>query len=147
MTITIQHAVEGDLDEIKALCDGNRVELGFVMRPSLESAIKAEEILVAHDFEASRETCVGFVHYHHRRDEQTTLYHIAVCKSAQGHGIGRALILALCSESRNRSKAFIQLKCPEPLSANQFYAKLGFAKVSIEPGKFRPLCIWRMQLG
>ncbi len=87
---------------------------------------------------------IGFVHFHHRRDQQTTLYHLAVQESGRRHGVGRMLVCTLRDDARQHGKAFIRLKCPEPLSANQFYERVGFVKTGIEPGKLRALCVWEM---
>jgi N-acetylglutamate synthase-like GNAT family acetyltransferase len=142
----IEHAHIDDLDAIKKLCDAHRVELGFVMRPSLISAVKAKEVLIAYNTSSKVRVCLGFVHYHHRRDLQTTLYHLAVNSEARMNGVGRGLVEALREEARDRQKNVIRLKCPETLPANFFYAKVGFVKVSTEPGKSRPLCVWEMSI-
>lgn len=146
MIITIEQARMGDLGNIKKLCDAHRTELGFVMRPSLETAIKSKTVLIARDTSSAGKSCVGFVDYHHRRDKQTTLYHLAVVEGARMSGVGHALVLALCDEARKHGKTLIRLKCPEPLPANLFYAKIGFVKVRTEPGKSRPLCVWEMSI-
>lgn len=146
MIITIEQAHMGDLESIKKLCDAHRTELGFVLRPSLEAAIKAKMVLIARDTSNAGNSCVGFVDYHHRRDKQTTLYHLAVVEDARMSGVGQALVLALCEEARKHGKTLIRLKCPEPLPANLFYARVGFVKVLTEPGKSRPLCVWEMSI-
>jgi GNAT superfamily N-acetyltransferase len=146
MQIRIEPAQVDDLGIIKRLCDAHRTELGFVMRPTLEAAIRTREVLVAHDLSAADHRCLGFVHYHHRRDTQTTLYHLAVSADARLRGVGKALILALRDDAQMHGKTVIRLKCPEPLPANAFYARVGFMKTLTEPGKARPLCVWEMQL-
>ncbi|MCU0496202.1 MAG: GNAT family N-acetyltransferase [Anaerolineae bacterium] len=144
MKFLIEHACVDDLAAIKQICDQHRTELGFVMRPSLEAAIKAKEVIVARNRNDTMRSCIGLVHYHHRRDQQTTLYHLAVSKETRLVGVGRELVFALRDEARKHQKTLIRLKCPETLPANLFYAKIGFVKVSVEPGKSRPLWIWEL---
>ena len=65
-------------------------ELGFIIRSALERSINASEIIVAVD--KNDGNTLGFVHYHHRKDGQTTLYNIAVNPAYQKRGIGAQLI-------------------------------------------------------
>lgn len=133
----VRHATLDDLNAIKALFDSERNNLGFVMRPSLVTSIQRSEVLVAVD-----ETLLSVVHYRHRRDGQTTLYHIAVQKELRRSGLGAVLIEALRHECQARQARFILLKCPQELSANQFYAAMGFQLQTQETGKHRPLNVW-----
>lgn len=135
---SIRKAALDDLDAIKQLADQHREELGFVLRPALEKAITDQELLVAE----AEELIVGFVHYHHRQDLQTTLYHIAVREERRSQGIGRALIEALSIESSKRGRHQILLKCPKNLTANSFYANTGFSLTHAERGKKRELNVW-----
>ena len=135
---SIRQATPNDLNAIKGLADQHREELGFVLRPALEKAIADQELLVAE----VEELVVGFVHYHHRRDRQTTLYHIAVREEHRSQGIGRALIEALSIESSSRGKGQILLRCPTNLAANSFYANIGLSLISAEEGKRRELNVW-----
>ena len=140
--VTMRKATLMDLDELKRLADSHRYELGFVLRPALSRSIERDEILVA----ANRSTLVGFVEYHHRRDEQTTVYHLVVDTDHRELGIGRRLLEALISESKDLGKSHIQLKCPVHLEANDFYACLGFSDSGTESGKERHLVVWRLHL-
>src|SRR5690349_11765266 len=108
MMVTIEQANIGDLESIKKLCDAHRTELGFVMRPSLETSIKEKEVLIARDPSSDDQSCVGFVDYHHRRDKQSTLYHLAVVQGVRMSGVGRALVLALYDEARQHGKTHIR---------------------------------------
>lgn len=137
----IRKAVSDDLDGVKQIADQHKQELGFVLRPALAKAINDDSVFVA---EAQGQV-VGFVHYHHRRDLQTTLYHIAVVESYRKMGVGRALIGALQAESRAQGKAHIMLKCPQELSANVFYKQCGFLLTGVQAGKHRPLNVWQWQ--
>lgn len=139
---SIRKATLGDLDSIKAIADRHKVELGFVRRPTLALALAGNEVLVA---EVDGEV-VGFVHYHHRRDQQTTLYNIVVTRDYRQRGIGAALLATLCGEARTHHKDHIILKCPSELDANGFYADLGYSLLRTERGKHRPLNIWALAL-
>lgn len=135
----IRKATSEDLDVVKQLADQHRAELGFVLRPALEKSITEQELLVA---QVERHV-VGFVHYHHRRDHQTTLYHIAVNANFRGQGIGKALIDALALESKQHGKQQILLRCPIDLTANSFYKRIGFSLLRDEDGNQRKLKVWR----
>lgn len=140
--LRIHQATLDDLDAVKRLFDANKTALGFVLRPSLIESIQRAELLVAYrdaDF-------VGTVHYHHRRDGQTTLYHIAVDTTSRVAGVGRALIVALQQECILRGMHSIVLKCPQELPANQFYARVGFSRIRTDEGKHRPLNVWHMPI-
>ena len=136
----VRQAGLSDLDAIKYLADAHRNELGFVLRPALAKSIERAEVLVAEN------SCgiVGFIEYHHRRDEQTTLYHIAVQRDHRQRNIGRQLVQALRDDAGERNKSHIQLKCPVDLEANEFYDRLGFVKTEVQPGKHRSLVVWRI---
>jgi N-acetylglutamate synthase-like GNAT family acetyltransferase len=142
-SLLVRKATADDLDAIKTLADAHRRELGFVRRPALASAINREEVMIAHEQNA----LVGFVEYHHRRDEQTTVYHVAVDVDRRRCGIGHQLIEALVLEAKEIGKSYIQLKCPSQLEANDFYANVGFSRLGTRSGKNRDLVLWRMDLG
>lgn len=138
----IRPALDTDLAAVKQLFDTHRAELGFVVRPALEKAVHSHELLVA----VNDTALLGAVHYHHRRDGQTTLYHIAVDERARRQTIGTALISALRADCAAHNSRCILLKCPTELPANQFYEKLGFQHERTEPGKHRALKVWIMRL-
>jgi N-acetylglutamate synthase-like GNAT family acetyltransferase len=140
--VTVRKATSADLDEVKRLADSHKHELGFVLRPALAKSIGRDELLVA----ANRSVLAGFVEYHHRRDAQTTLYHLVVDGDHRGLGIGRSLVEALVSEAQEAGKSHIQLKCPADLKANSFYARVGFSRLGAQSGKKRELVLWRMDL-
>lgn len=137
--IVVTKAEHSDIDSIKQIADLHRKELGFVRRPALVEAIARSEVLIA----KQNGNIVGFVEYRHRRDEQTTLYNIAVPLEYRGLGIGRRLVQTLLTEAKERNKKYVSLKCPVDLTANQFYEVLGFHLYEIESGKQRQLKIWR----
>jgi len=138
----VRPAVPDDLDVIKLIADEHKEELGFAPRPALARSIDRGQLLVAENAAG----VVGFVDFYHRRDEQTTLYHIAVDLAHRGEGIGRALVDALIDDARRYGKSHVQLKCPEGLPANKFYQDLGFEKLGIDPGNRRALLVWRKDL-
>jgi ribosomal protein S18 acetylase RimI-like enzyme len=137
--IIITKAVLSDIDGIKQVADAHRKELGFVRRQALIEAIGRSEVLIA----KQNGSIVGFVEYRHRRDDQTTLYNIAIISEYRGLGIGRKLVQSFVIEAKGRNKQYISLKCPEDLIANHFYETLGFQLYQVEPGKHRHLKIWR----
>lgn len=139
--VTIRKATLGDLDAIKALADRHKQELGFVLRPALVRSIERTEVFVAEN----SANVIGFLEYHHRRDSQTTLYHIAVQRDHRWQGIGQQLVDALIQDAVGFNKEFIQLKCPVNLGANEFYQHLGFSRIDVQPRRSRDLAIWRLQ--
>ena len=140
--IEIRKAVLGDLGAIKGLADAHRTELGFVRRPALEESIRRKEVLIAE----TDTGVIGFVEYHHRRDPQTTLYHIAVTADQRRQGVGARLLEALRSEAENLGKEIIRLKCPDGLPSQGFYARVGFVQEGKTEGKARPLTLWALPL-
>jgi len=139
----IRKATFVDVDTIKNLADAHKHELGFVRRPALVRSVRRQEMLVAENSLG----IVGFIEYHHRLDCQTTLYHIAVCSDYQRQGVGQRLVDALIRDAAQRNKRFIQVKCPVDLQANEFYERLGFSRVDVQPGRNRDLAVWRLSLG
>lgn len=138
----IRKAMDSDLDAIKNLVDRHRHELGFVLRSAVLESIRRSEVLVA----VGGSTVVGMLEYHHRRDEQTTIYHIAVDGDWRRRGVATRLIAALRKECGTQNKSFILLRCPVDLPANDFYSGAGFALVATENGRSRALNVWRREL-
>lgn len=109
-------------------------ELGFVNKAALE------ESEAKGNLEVIAET--GFVHFHHRRDKQTTIYSLAVLPECQKQGWGRLLFYrVLCSAIENSCDRIV-VKCPEDLPSNNFYKHIGFKLTNIEAGKKRKLNCW-----
>lgn len=136
--IAIRKATPADLSDVKRIIDKNRRALGFVRSAELMRGIQEGEILVG---EYDGET-VGVLHFHHRRDGVTTIYHLVVAEEYRGRGFGRALVCALEHECRESGQNAVHLKCPADLDANGFYRHLGFCRMSIEPGKVWQLAVW-----
>lgn len=139
---TIRKAMQSDLNEIKVLADAHKYELGFALRPALAESIARDEIFVAADDAG----LIGFVDYHHRKDEQTTLYHLVVAPEWRQRGVGRKLVEVLQTEATKLGKEYILLKCPADLPANAFYRELGFKLIACENGRRRKLNSWRFVL-
>lgn len=134
----VKFALPENLSEIKALADAHRQELGFINRATLAAAVNNQEILYVPEG--------GFLHFHHRLDKISTLYHLVVEASSRKQGIGRQLCQAWEEHSRNCGITSVRLKCPLDVQANGFYSRLGFRRISIEPGKNRPLVVWEKKL-
>lgn len=141
--VILRKATSKDLDHIKRLVDLHKNELGFVIRSALERSIHLSEIVVAVN---TVDEIIGLVHYHHRKDGQTTLYNLVVGETSQRKGIGKCLVDSLKIEAQDRQQSFILLKCPEQLSANSFYQNYGFTLSTTEQGKKKTLSIWRLDV-
>lgn len=120
----------------KNIADKHKHELGFVNIAALKEAEEREELEVIDK--------TGFVHFHHRRDNQTTIYEIATIIKRQGWG--RLLFYRVLCSAVERGKKFIVAKCPEDLPSNGFYQKLGFKLAEVESGKKRRLNKWRYEI-
>jgi ribosomal protein S18 acetylase RimI-like enzyme len=141
--ITFRHLCDTDIQAAKLLADANRDSLGFVTRQKFEEVVEQRRGFAA----LEDDRVIGFVLYRHRKlDHQTTLSEICVHKDYRGQQIGRRLVNALIQECMNKSRHFIQLKCPTDLLANEFYRQLGFELAMTEKGKKRSLNVWRFFL-
>lgn len=86
----------------------------------------------------------GLCHWHLRRDGQLTIREILVLPDRQRQGIGSTIL--------ERLKAVpgaidIFAKCPGDLSANSWYARMGFQCEGIETTKSgRVMSLWRLPL-
>lgn len=131
-----------DLSAIKAIADLCRQELGFVRRAILEQAIGEGRILVA----KKAGEVLGFVHFAVTRQGCATIYEIAVAPPFRRCGVGRYLLDAVAGRAREAGVSRLRLKCPIDLPANGFYARMGFARVAVEPGRRRHLVVWEKLL-
>ncbi len=134
----VHFAIKKDLDWLKQLTDCHRHELGFTNRAILAKAITKQEILCIPQ--------LGFLHFHHRRDQISTLYHLCVDHQFRFQGYGRLLLTEWEAFSRQTGIKRLRLKCPIDLQANGFYDRLGWRRVSIESGKLRSLVVWEKPL-
>ena len=138
--ILIRKAENPDLNAIKQLADKNRAALGFVLRPALAAGIKQGWVVIAEQISGE---LVGFIHYRHRHNQQTTLYEICVAEAHRGKGVGCKLVSALAAEAAALGKAHIQLRAPVDLPANAFYRTIGFVLDRTEPGRKRSVNVWK----
>ena len=134
----IAFAQKEDIPAIKALSDANRHQLGFVNRAILEKAVSEQEIIYIPEG--------GFLHFHNRRDMISTLYHLCVAVGYRGRGVGRQLVTRWQEFCQQAGIKKLRLKCPIDLEANGFYARLGFKRIGVEPGKSRSLILWEKKL-
>jgi len=142
MNVLIRKAILSDIEDIKQLADSHRYEIGFIRRASLVRSIERREMLVV----TNSTKMLGFVDYHHRRDAQTTLYHIVVVPDHRYEKIGALMFQKLAREAKALRKEFIQLKCPAELPANKFYESIGCRLLREEEGNSRKLQIWQSSI-
>lgn len=133
-----------DIDQVKAIVDSHRIELGFHSMQSFIDSFNKREIIIA----KCDGLVVGFTRYHHRKDGKTTLYEIAVVPNYRYLNVGKGLINALKKECESIGSRSIRLSCPVELSSNSFYKKIGFTQIlrRSRPGKNRPLYEWEFQI-
>jgi len=122
-----------EIDDIQKIAGQYPKELNFIMRQMLADAAKKHELLLARKKET--EEIVAFMLYHKRKDNVTTINDIAVDKEHLRQGIAKEMI--------NSLSGTLQLKCVEGNASNEFYKKIGFKCVGIDPGKNRRLLIWK----
>ena len=129
-----------DVNTVKYIAEQHRVELGFHARQAYVESLNKGELLIA----KRDNQIVGFTRYHHRRDNRTTLYEIAVTPDARCKGIGHQLIDALIADCQRVSSRCIRLSCPVELPANRFYERIGFVRSMRRShrGRNRPLYEW-----
>lgn len=141
--VSVRGAEWDDIRTCKAIADAHREALGFLVAAAFVDAMRRSQLFVADQ----AGSVVGFVRFNHRvRGDETALYDICVEASAQHQGVGRLLVQALSESCRSHGRHTIALRCPEGLPANGFYARLGFQRITVEPGRRRPLVLWRLTL-
>ena len=142
--IKTRYLVRQDIQVAKTIADTNRDSIGFLPRMKLQEAADQNRCFVATSDEGN---LAGFVVFRHRKiDNQTTLSDICVDETYRGKGIGRVLMNTLIENCHEKRREFIQLKCPESLTANQFYERIGFNLIATEEGKSRRLNVWRLPI-
>ena len=142
--ITVRLARKSDIESAKRIADQHRLELGFVNIATLRVAQSKGWLLVAAEWEDQRkhDVVVGFANFRIRQDRNATLYEIAVTDAHRYTGIGTRLLSELIRRVHLAGGQYVRLKCPQDLSANQFYQKCGFRHVETEQGKKRRLQVW-----
>ncbi|MYC76284.1 GNAT family N-acetyltransferase [Candidatus Poribacteria bacterium] len=133
-----------DVDIVKHIADEHRAELGFHARQAYVDSLDKGELLIA----KKEDQVVGFVRYHHRRDNRTTLYEIAIIPDVRSKGIGHQLIKALIADCQRVSSRCLRLSCPVELPANHFYEAVGFIRSTRRSrrGRSRPLYEWELPI-
>ncbi|MGH2460721.1 MAG: GNAT family N-acetyltransferase [Chloroflexota bacterium] len=140
--IEVRLAREDEIGSVKAILDDERAIFGFLPRPAIVDAQRQQSLLVA----VQGQRIVGFARLHHRRDQVTTLYEIAVVADLRRRGIGHALTRGIIEEAICRGQKSVQLKCPAALAANSFYSRLGFSPRGQEAGKRTQINLWGLTL-
>lgn len=140
--VTIRLASPDDVVGAKAVADRHKEELGFVRLPALRAAQEKRWLLVA----VYEEKVIGFANFRIRRDNNATLYDIAVDKPYRHQNIGKRLVQQLTWLVNVAGGEHIRLKCPQTLPANRFYEGLQFKRTDVETGKKRPLNVWHYAL-
>jgi N6-L-threonylcarbamoyladenine synthase/ribosomal-protein-alanine N-acetyltransferase len=74
-----------------------------------------------------------------RGSGQADIQTIAVAPEARRHGLGRALMLALLDEARERAAAevFLEVRADNP-NARALYDSLGFEQIAVRPRYYQP---------
>jgi len=70
---------------------------------------------------------------------QADIQTIAVAPDARGHGLGRALMVALLDEARRRRAhdVFLEVRADNP-NAQALYFSLGFEQIAVRPNYYQP---------
>ena len=133
-----------DVNVVKCIADQHRAELGFHARQAYVDSLDKGELLIAR----KDDQVVGFTRYHHRRDNRTTLYEIAIVPEVRGKGIGHQLIKALIADCQRVFSRCLRLSCPVELPANRFYEAIGFVRSTRRSrrGRSRPLYEWELPI-
>ena len=129
-------------DDVAAACRvvaGHKRDVGYVMRATIETAARRGELYVS--------PCgSGIAVVWRRRDLSTTLHTLAVDAPMRGQGVASALLVRVVADSRANGHTAIVARCPAELLANDWYLHRGFAHIGTDPGKARPLNVWRLSL-
>ena len=140
----VRLASADDVLPCKRIADADRAIFGFLTRALFADAAAHSRLFVV---EMGSTGVTGFLRFNHRRrGDETALYDIGVDAAARRQGLGRALIEALKDDCRRLGRRTIVLRCPEGAESNDFYARLGFWRVAVEPGRKRPLVVWQLPI-
>ncbi len=114
----------------------HRDELGFVN----QAQVREKDLYI----EQRNDEVVGAALANHCiQKSQTTLYELAVLPEYRRDGIAKELIDRL---SRDSPHERLIAKCPEELSANEFYGSTGWTLVDREGGKNKALNVWKKDI-
>ncbi len=147
-SVTIRLAKLEDIKGAKRIATQYSNELGFVNSAVLIEAQKRDWLLIAsrYDTENQSEEVIGFVNFRIKKDNNCTLYEIAVKRDYHGEGIGKRLLDDLIWRVFVTGGTEISLKCPVDLPANNFYQRNSFILYGTEPGRKRELNIWKYHI-
>ena len=73
----VRLAMTSDIDIIKKTAQKMVKEVGFILRPALEEAVRREELLFD-------DASTSFCHYHTRRDGVSVIYEICAPLNTEG---------------------------------------------------------------
>lgn len=128
--IKIRIAHTNDIDFCDKIARRCREELPFISRVQFASSIEKEELLLAEE----GGEIVGFLRFHKRRDNLTTIYDLAISPDYRRQGIASRLIHYLDAPLRVKTTE-------ENGSALALYKRLGFIGRGIISGKKRNLVL------
>lgn len=117
-------------------------ELGFVMKPQVKDAHEDGGLYtIVKEVDGEEEVVAAAIVTHCETKPQSTLNDIVVSEDYRRQGHAETLIERALNDSPHE---YLQAKCPEDLSANDFYDSTGWEKVDVESGKERALNVWRL---
>jgi ribosomal protein S18 acetylase RimI-like enzyme len=147
-SVTIRLAKLEDIEGAKRIAAQCANELGFVNIATLIEAQKRDWLLIAsrYDTENQSEEVIGFINFRIKKDNNCTLYDIAIKKEYRGEGIGKRLLDDLIWHVFVARGTEIILKCPADLPANNFYQRNNFKLYGTEAGRKRKLKIWKYHI-
>ena len=126
-------------EKIKVIADSFRKELGFTNIRVIEDQLAKNEIIFIEN--------IGFISFHFRKDNQSTIYEIAISREHQRKKYGTLLFRKLLIKAIEKGKKFIKLKVPEDNeNAFKFYESLNFKFIKIEEGKKRKLHVYQYDI-
>lgn len=142
MTVSIRPTTTGDTEPLVTLADGTGVfqphEI-VALREVLDDyhTVNQAEGHVSHTG-IQREQPVGFVYYAPvaMTDNTWEMWWLAVDKSKQGHGLGKALVEFAEQDVRDRGGRLLLIETsstPHYLPTRQFYLKNGYRQVAQIP--------------
>jgi len=139
--IALRPACDEDVPLLARLASASKKELGFILYPQYFEAIKHESLITAWE----EEKLVGFVLFHHRRDEQTTLSYLCVDQNTRRKGIGNMLVARTVLAAHQAGKHCVSLKAIETIDANKFYRAQGFVLSATVQGKKSRMNVWKLR--
>lgn len=137
--ILLRYGEPRDFLAISLIARKNDDTLGYIPYALIKESLTKKLVLVAEE-----ECIVGFVLYHHRKDDKTTLSYLCVAEHMRGFGIGSMLVAGCVQASMHAGKKELVLKAKEGIPANEFYRKQGFLLTKRVQGRKNRLCCWSL---